>query len=358
MSQKGKTVVVGMSGGVDSSVSALLLKEQGYQVVGIFMKNWEEIDPDSGQCSSQKDFEDVAKTCAKIDIPYYTVNFVKEYKDLVFKEFLEEYKKGHTPNPDILCNREIKFKMFYDKAMELGADYIATGHYCQNIEGKLHKGLDGNKDQSYFLYAINGNVLKNVLFPIGGMEKTQVRKIAQTYDLTVSDKKDSTGICFIGERRFDKFLSEYISTKPGPFKTLDGKVVGQHQGVSFYTVGQRRHLNLGGQGNRWFVIEKDVPNNVVYVERDPNHPRLFTQKIIADQINWISPPTFKTPYLCQAKIRYRQEDQTCTIESLDNKHLTISFKEPQKSVAIRQSIVFYEGAQCLGGAQIKKITSL
>ena len=358
MSQTQKTVVVGMSGGVDSSVAAILLKEQGFQVVGLFMKNWEEAGSDPSQCSAQKDYEDVAKTCAQIDIPYYSVNFVKEYEELVFSEFVEEYKKGHTPNPDILCNREIKFKMFYNKAMELGADYIATGHYCRNKNGQLLKGLDPQKDQSYFLYAINGKVLNNVIFPVGELEKKEVRKIAEKYNLEVSTKKDSTGICFIGERRFDKFLSQYIKTEKGPFKTLDGKTVGEHQGASFYTIGQRRHLNLGGNGGRWFVIEKDMANNTVYVERDPKHPKLYTRSIRADQVSWINPFNHNTPFHCHAKIRYRQEDQPCTIESYDGEEIVVSFDTPQKSVAIRQSIVFYQSDKCIGGAQIKKINNL
>ena len=266
------TVVVGMSGGVDSSVTALLLKQQGYRVIGIYMKNWEELD-ENGVCTSAADFEDVAQTCSQLNIPFQAVNFTEEYKQNVFRNFIDEYEKGHTPNPDILCNKEIKFKVFFQKAMDLGADFLATGHYCRTDGKTLMKGKDPGKDQSYFLYAVDQTVLKKVLFPIGDLEKSEVRKIAAEYDLPTKTKKDSTGICFIGERKFRSFLSNYIKTQKGEFRLLDGTVVGEHEGACFYTVGQRKHLGLGGQGERWFVVDKNTDENIVYVERGniPNY---------------------------------------------------------------------------------------
>jgi tRNA-specific 2-thiouridylase len=256
-----------MSGGVDSSVTAALLREQGYRVIGLFMKNWEETGPDD-QCTSAQDWEDVQRVCEKLDIPHYAVNFAKEYWDGVFAQFLKEYQQGYTPNPDILCNREIKFKVFFEKAMQLGADYLATGHYCQNrldaTSGRyqLVKGTDPGKDQTYFLYAIDGSVLDRVLFPIGDTHKSEVRRIAEKYDLATKAKKDSTGICFIGERDFTQFLSQYVQTKPGSFRLLDGTRVGTHQGAAFYTPGQRKGLGLGGQGEPWFVVGKDAARKV------------------------------------------------------------------------------------------------
>jgi tRNA-specific 2-thiouridylase len=351
-----KTVVVGMSGGVDSSVAAALLLEQGYNVIGIFMKNWDEKDA-SGQCTAAKDYEDVIKVCDKLNIPYYSVEFVKEYWDNVFSQFLDEYKQGYTPNPDILCNREIKFKAFYDKAMELGADYLATGHYCQNkvVNGKhcLVKGLDQGKDQTYFLYAINGDVLDNVLFPIGHLQKSEVRKIAEQYDLSTKTKKDSTGICFIGERNFREFISGYIESQKGAFRHLDGTYVGEHLGCCFYTLGQRKGLGLGGPGKPWFVVGKDMITNTVFVERGGDHPALLCDDLTANEITWIQKDFNPTlPYKCKAKVRYRQHDQECVIESIENGVMTVCFSEPQRAVTPRQSIVFYDGEICLGGAMI------
>jgi len=263
-----KTIIVGMSGGVDSSVTAALLKEQGHNVIGMFMKNWEEED-ENGVCQASKEFADVVKVCEKLNIPYYSVEFVKEYRENVFQNFLEEYEAGHTPNPDILCNREIKFKVFFDKAMELGADYLATGHYCQHlfIDGKhrLVKGRDSRKDQTYFLYTMREKVLEKVLFPIGHLEKSEVREIAKKYDLVTQDKKDSTGICFIGERNFKHFLSQYIQLRPGNFENLAGEIVGTHDGSVYYTIGQRKGLGLGGQGETCFVVDKYTDRNVVIV---------------------------------------------------------------------------------------------
>ncbi len=359
-----KTVIVGMSGGVDSSVTAAVLKEQGYNVIGMFMKNWEEED-ENGVCQASKEFADVVKVCEKLDIPYYSVEFVKEYRDNVFKNFLEEYEAGFTPNPDILCNREIKFKVFFEKAMELGADYLATGHYCQHkvIEGKSHlvKGVDQRKDQTYFLYTMREEVLEKVLFPIGHLEKTEVRAIAEKYDLATKHKKDSTGICFIGERNFKNFLSQYLQLKSGDFETLDGTVVGQHDGSAYYTIGQRKGLGLGGQGEPWFVVDKETDRNVVIVERGEMHPALFCDELWASEYSFVDPhflENAKFPMKVGAKIRYRQPDVEATIESFENGLLHVTFSEAQRAVTLRQSIVFYSDIAgervCLGGAMIEK----
>ncbi len=350
-----KTVIVGMSGGVDSSVAALILKKQGYNVIGMFMKNWEEED-ENGVCQASKEFADVVKVCEKIDIPYYSVEFIKEYRDNVFAHFLTEYEQGHTPNPDILCNREIKFKVFYEKARELGADILATGHYCQTDgSGRLLKALDGNKDQTYFLYAVKKSVLENVLFPLGGLQKNEVRAIAQEFGLATAAKKDSTGICFIGERNFKNFLSQYLPAKPGNFELLSGEVVGQHDGCAFYTPGQRKGLGLGGQGEPWFVIGKDVLRNVVIVERGERHPAMYCDELTATDIDWIDPNfVLKGDMRLKAKVRYRQADQECVVRVLEDGRLHVRFDIPQRAVTPRQSVVFYQGDVCLGGAMIEK----
>ncbi|MFG1483679.1 tRNA 2-thiouridine(34) synthase MnmA [Halobacteriovorax sp. HFRX-2_2] len=358
----GKTVIVGMSGGVDSSVCAALLKEQGYNVIGMFMKNWEEQD-ENGNCKASLEFEDVVAVCEKLDIPYYSVDFVKEYRDNVFANFLEEYEQGFTPNPDILCNREIKFKVFFNKAMELGADYLATGHYCQTkkIDGKskLIKGLDNNKDQTYFLYTIKSKVLDKVLFPVGAIEKPQVREIAKKYDLITHDKKDSTGICFIGERNFKNFLSNYIHIKEGDFELLDGTKVGRHSGSAFYTIGQRKGLGLGGPGEPWFVVGKDTERNVVIVERGEKHGALYADYLTATDLSWVDEEFWPEAGMkLKAKIRYRQKDQECTITEVSEDFVRVDFDTPQRAIAKRQSIVFYtniEGEEvCLGGGMIKE----
>ncbi|MDC1174422.1 tRNA 2-thiouridine(34) synthase MnmA [Bacteriovoracaceae bacterium] len=358
----GKTVVIGMSGGVDSSVCAALLKEAGCNVIGLFMKNWEDLD-ENGVCNASKDYKDVIKVCEKLDIPYYSVEFVKEYRENVFHHFVEEYKAGHTPNPDILCNREIKFKVFFDKAMELGADFLATGHYCQNIisgeRNRLVKGNDQGKDQTYFLYTIKEKILEKVLFPIGHLQKSEVREIAQKYDLATKNKKDSTGICFIGERNFKNFLSQYIDFKEGNFETLSGEVVGRHTGSAYYTMGQRKGLGLGGQGEPWFVVGKDIEKNIVIVERGENHPALFADELWANELEWVSGELDeKLPLKCRAKIRYRQKDQSCTLHSIQDGVAHITFDESQRSITIRQSIVFYKEEDglniCLGGGMISK----
>ncbi|MBS0634417.1 MAG: tRNA 2-thiouridine(34) synthase MnmA [Verrucomicrobia bacterium] len=351
-----KTVVVGMSGGVDSAVSALLLKEQGYSVIGMFMKNWEEeID---GVCPATEDFADVVRVATKLDIPYYPINFSKEYKEQVFADFLLELQKGNTPNPDILCNREIKFKLLLETAMKLGADSLATGHYAQNIfsdsQYKLTKGADLTKDQTYFIYTLNQEIMSKVLFPIGHMAKTEVRKIAKAHDLAVAEKKDSTGICFIGERNFRQFLSQHLGYKPGTFRTLDGKVVGHHQGVAYYTIGQRRGLAIGGAGDAWFAVGKDVEENIVWVVQGAMHPALFADELTAHTASWVGDIPGPFPYHCSAKIRYRQEDQPCVIEKIENGVLHVRFNVPQRAITPQQSIVFYKDSTCLGGAIIAK----
>ena len=352
-----KTVVIGMSGGVDSSVCAALLKEQGYKVIGLFMKNWEELD-EHGVCQSSKEYADVISVCERLDIPYYSVDFIAEYRDQVFAHFVEEYKLGYTPNPDVLCNREIKFKVFFDKAMEMGADYLATGHYCQNgvVDGKhaLIKGADPLKDQSYFLYTIKSEILEKVLFPVGNIPKTEVRKIAAKYDLATKEKKDSTGICFIGERNFKNFLSNYVTFTPGNFETLEGQIVGEHTGAVYYTLGQRKGLGLGGQGEPWFVVGKDMSRNVVIVERGEFHPHLYSDSLTATELSLVNGSWNKTlPFKCSAKIRYRQKDQPCTITKIEGDRVTVEFDTPQRAITPRQSVVFYDGDICLGGAMIE-----
>lgn len=348
------TVVVGMSGGVDSSVTAVLLKEQGYRVIGLFMKNWEEPGED-GVCPSAVEFEDVVRVCDQIGIPYYSVNFVKEYRENVFAHFLREFKAGNTPNPDILCNREIKFKVLLDKALELGADFLATGHYCQNRlqDGVCHllKGLDQGKDQSYFLHAITEKALQKVLFPVGHLQKSEVRKIAKKHQLATSEKKDSTGICFIGERDFKEFLSKYIPYTPGDFEDLDGRKLGRHDGVAYYTPGQRKGLGIGGAGDAWFVVGKDILRNVVILAQGDRHPALYCDDLVATDLSWINGPP-RLPFVCKAKVRYRQPDQECFIKSVEDGKALVSFAIPQRAVSVGQSVVFYDGDTCLGGGTI------
>ncbi len=350
-----QTVIVGMSGGVDSTVSALLLKEQGYRVVGVFMRNWDDSAETDSSCKAQRDWSDVASACAQIDIPYYVFDFRKEYYDHVFTPFLAEYKKGKTPNPDILCNKKIKFDFFLKKALSLGADYIATGHYARIADGKLLKGVDNNKDQSYFLYSIDRKCFDKVLFPLGDMNKTTVRKIAKDNSLDVYNKKDSTGICFIEEKKFRPFMQKYIPKSAGDFVLLSGEVVGKHEGACFYTIGQRRGLNLGGEGKRWFVVKKDIEKNVVYVERDHDHSQLYTTCLEASSLNWLCDIVTGIQITCCAKIRYRQADQDCIAYFVEEDRLKVKFSKPQRGVALSQSIVFYEGDVCLGGGVVDKI---
>jgi tRNA-specific 2-thiouridylase len=352
-----KTVVVGMSGGVDSSVAALLLKKQNYHVIGMFMKNWEEKD-ENGICSSTRDYEDVVKVCQQLDIPFYSVNFVEEYRHQVFSYFLSELRAGFTPNPDVLCNREIKFKVFLEKAISLGADFLATGHYCQKSSRpdapELLKGVDPNKDQSYFLYTIPSSSLQKVLFPIGHLLKTQVRKIAKEFGLATAEKKDSTGICFIGKRDFKEFTGRYLGYTPGKFENLKGAVIGQHDGIAFYTIGQRKGLRIGGPGNAWFVIGKDIERNVVIIEQGEDHPALYKSALIATELCWVA-GIFPSPlpFSCSAKIRYRQPEQSCMIEKIEDGKAYIRFNRAQRAITPRQSIVFYEGDRCLGGGIIQ-----
>ncbi|MBC76832.1 MAG: tRNA 2-thiouridine(34) synthase MnmA [Halobacteriovoraceae bacterium] len=351
-----KTVICGMSGGVDSYVSVLVLKLQGYNTFGLFMRNWEEND-ENGVCAAEEDFKDVIKVCEKIDVPYYSVDFTKEYWDKVFSNFLEEYKEGHTPNPDILCNKEIKFNVFFQKAKELGADYLATGHYCRKVvEGGrscLVKGVDKGKDQTYFLYTMQEKVLDEVLFPVGDLPKKVVREIAADFELATSAKKDSTGICFIGERNFKEFLSNYIKSQAGEFVNLENnQKMGAHSGYCFYTIGQRKGLGIGGPGGPWFVAGKDVETNTVYVVEGEKHPALYSQTLWFNEPSWVGDePNF--PIKCKAKARYRQPDQDCTVYKEGDLY-RVEFEVPQRAIALRQSVVFYDGEICLGGGVIHK----
>jgi len=361
-------VVVGLSGGVDSAVSAYLLQQQGYEVVAIFMKNWED-DDDSEYCSSNEDFVDAASVADVLGIEIEHVNFAAEYKDRVFAEFLREYQAGRTPNPDVLCNAEIKFKAFLDHAMRLGAEKIATGHYARVRERKLGgltrfellKGLDGSKDQSYFLHRLSQAQLAKTLFPVGELRKTVVRQIAEQIGLPNAKKKDSTGICFIGERPFREFLNRYISKEPGPIKEPRGRVIGQHQGLSFYTLGQRQGLGIGGVKEKgaqrgggehapWFVARKDIEKNTLWVVQGHDHPWLLSSALEADDLSWIAgtPPA---PGAYAAKTRYRQADAPCTlVETAAG--LRLEFEEPQWAVTPGQSAVLYDGEVCLGGGVI------
>lgn len=349
-----------MSGGVDSSVAAALLLEEGYDVIGLFMQNWEEED-DSGVCTAVTDYEDVKRVCNKLKIPYYTVNFAKIYWDKVFKYFLEEYEKGRTPNPDVLCNREIKFGPFLEYAKELGADYIATGHYAkvERVDGKtyLKKAMDTNKDQTYFLNQLSQKQLEMVLFPLGDICKPKVREIAEKYGLSTAEKKDSTGICFIGERHFREFLKNYIPCKRGDIVDKDGKKVGEHEGVMYYTLGQRRGLNIGGtkdgNGDRWFVIDKDIRNNKLIVSQGEGE-ELFSKGLVTYKVNWIpEEPTEKT-FDCYAKFRYRQPDQRVRV-TIESDKVRVDFYEKQRAVTPGQYVVFYTETDCLGGGVIEEV---
>ena len=344
-----KKVVVAMSGGVDSSVALHLVKQQGFAPIGLFMKNWEETD--EGSCSAAHDFEDVASVCEKLQVPYYTVNFSKEYYNLVFQDFLDGYKAGLTPNPDILCNREIKFKYLLNKALEMDADFLATGHYARNINGQLMRSLDTNKDQSYFLYTLTSSVLSKVLFPIGALEKKEVREIAKKLGLSTAEKKDSTGICFIGKKDFRPFLSKYLQAQSGPLQTLSGKHVGNHEGAAYYTLGQRKGLGIGGPGEPWFVVGKDIEKNIVFVEQG-DHPALYHKGLIASTLSWVGGHPPSSLFRATAKIRYRQIDADCEITCLDDGRLNVLFDKNQKAITPGQSVVFYQGDICLGGAII------
>ena len=355
-------VIVGMSGGVDSSVAALLLIEQGYQVEGLFMKNWDE-DDGSEYCTAIADLADAQQVCDKLGITLHTANFAADYWDNVFEHFLEEYRAGRTPNPDILCNREIKFKVFLDYAQILGADYIATGHYTRvdNATGhaRLLKGLDNNKDQSYFLHAVEERAFAKSLFPVGELYKPEVRAIADKHGFVTSDKKDSTGICFIGERRFKDFLEQYIPAQPGVMETPEGVTMGEHQGLMFYTIGQRQGLGIGGVKDSgdapWYTLDKDLDRNVLIVGQGSEHPLLFNDHLAASGINWINgQPSAAEPLHCMAKTRYRQPDQGCSVQVDTQGSCVVSFNEPQRAVTPGQSVVFYQGDCCLGGGVIER----
>ncbi|WP_409526330.1 tRNA 2-thiouridine(34) synthase MnmA [Nitrincola sp. MINF-07-Sa-05] len=352
-------VIVGMSGGVDSSVSALLLMQQGYQVEGLFMKNWEE-DDGTEYCTAMQDLADAQAVCDKLGIKLHTANFAAEYWDNVFEHFLTEYKAGRTPNPDILCNREIKFKAFLDYAKVLGADLIATGHYVRRGERDGHtcllKGLDQNKDQSYFLHQVGEEQLQQTLFPVGELEKPAVRALAEEHDLITHDKKDSTGICFIGERRFRDFLQQYLPAQPGKIETPDGDVIGEHQGLMYYTIGQRQGLRIGGLKNYpeepWFSAEKDLERNVLIAVQGQQHPMLYSEWLSLSEIFWINEPP-PLPLTCEAKVRYRQPDQACRVEVHPELGYIVHFDTPQRAVTPGQSVVFYRDDQCLGGGVIE-----
>ncbi|MFT3742162.1 MAG: tRNA 2-thiouridine(34) synthase MnmA [Gammaproteobacteria bacterium] len=349
--------MVGLSGGVDSAVAALLLKQQGHDVTGVFMQNWQEGDP---LCPADQDLRDAQAVCQQLDIPFQTIQFVQEYWDKVFQYFLDEYAAGRTPNPDILCNREIKFKAFLQYALAQGADYIATGHYARISETEhsfqLLKGLDANKDQSYFLYTLQQPALSKSLFPLGHLEKNAVRQLAAEAGFKNHAKKDSTGICFIGERKFREFLGEYLLARPGSIETETGRVIGEHRGLMFYTLGQRQGLGIGGQREAlttpWYVIAKDLSRNVLVVGQGHDHPRLLSRSLSCEQLSWVAGVEPTSPLRCSAKTRYRQRDNPCTLTRETSDRYQVVFDAPEWAVTPGQSVVFYQGDVCLGGGVI------
>ena len=358
-----ENIVVGLSGGVDSAVAALLLKEQGHTVTGLFMKNWEDDDTDDN-CSSRQDFIDAVAVADRVGIDIEAVNFAAEYKERVFNEFLREYQAGRTPNPDVQCNAEIKFRCFLDHAIALGADRIATGHYAQlrEVDGlqQLLKAEDGSKDQSYFLYRLTQEQLAKTQFPLGGLLKREVREIARRADLPVHDKKDSTGICFIGERPFREFLARYLPAQPGEIVTAAGEIVGRHQGLMFHTLGQRHGLGIGGRrhghpatdGEPWYVAAKDLARNRLVVVQGHAHPDLLTSALVATDCTWIAGTPPRTRWVYGAKTRYRQPDSACALSSADAQRCVVEFAAPQWAVTPGQSVVIYESRVCLGGGVI------
>ena len=357
-----KKVICGMSGGVDSSVSAFILQQQGYQVEGLFMKNWEE-DDDTDYCTAAADLADAQAVCDKLGIKLHKIHFAAEYWDNVFEHFLSEYKAGRTPNPDILCNKEIKFKAFLEYAAEdLGANYIATGHYVRrrgtDDNAQLLRGLDANKDQSYFLYTLSSKQVGQSLFPVGDIEKPIVRAIAEDLGLITAKKKDSTGICFIGERKFKDFLSRYLPAQPGNIRTVEGDIIGRHDGLMYHTLGQRKGLGIGGvkgaSEEAWYVVEKDLVNNELIVAQGHDHSALLSTGLIAQQLHWVDRQPIREPLRCTVKTRYRQTDVPCTIEPIDDESIKVIFDEPQIAVTPGQSAVFYLDEVCLGGGIIEQ----
>jgi len=358
MNEAATKVMLGVSGGVDSSVAALLLQQAGYRVEGLFMQNWEE-DERSGPCTTDADRKDAVAVCGRLGIPFHARNFAAEYWDGVFEHFLAEYRAGRTPNPDVLCNREIKFKTFLEEAHSLGAEKIATGHYarvdCRDGLYRLLRAVDMAKDQSYFLHALGQQALAATLFPLGEMEKPRVRELAREAALPTHAKKDSTGICFIGERDFRSFLSQYIPARAGEMRTPEGELIGEHQGVMYYTLGQRNGLGIGGRhgasGEAWYVVGKDVPANVLYIAQGGENHWLYSQRLQTEAPNWVAGAAPANPFRCTAKTRYRQIDQPCLVTVLDD-GLEVRFDDPQRAVTPGQSVVFYDDLVCLGGAVI------
>lgn len=356
-----KTVVIGMSGGVDSSVAALLLKEKGYNVIGLFMRNWDSTinndflgNPDLNNdiCPQERDYNDAKNICDKLNIPLYRVDYVKEYWDNVFTYFLDELKKGRTPNPDVMCNKYIKFDLFYKKAKELGADYIATGHYAKIIDGNLYKASDKNKDQSYFLAYVNKEIFKDVIFPLQDIEKPEVRKIALENDLITAKKKDSTGICFIGERNFTNFLKNYLPNIPGKIVDVEtNEILGEHVGLMYYTIGQRKGLNLGGGDNKIFVVKKDIENNILYVAKGNENKYLYSTEAIIEDFNFLIDKRINK---CSCKFRYRQKDIECKVKYINDNTLKVIY-DKAKAVTPGQFCVLYDGEQCIGGGIIKEV---
>ncbi|HLE94673.1 MAG TPA: tRNA 2-thiouridine(34) synthase MnmA [Sulfuricaulis sp.] len=353
-------IVVGISGGVDSAVAALLLKRAGHEVTGLFMKNWEE-DDTADYCSAAEDLGMASSVCDRLGIPLKTVNFATEYWDRVFSYFLTEYRAGRTPNPDVLCNKEIKFKAFLEHARVLDADYIATGHYARvtHQDGRYHllKARDVNKDQSYFLHLLGQEALAQTLFPIGNLTKAEVRQLAKQEGLANFDRPDSTGICFIGERNFKSFLARYLAAQPGELRTLAGTLKGHHDGVIYYTIGQRHGLGIGGQGEAWYVVGKDVSRNILYVGQGEQNSALYSEALISGVPHWIGGALPNRLEKLYAKTRYRQPDQSCTVALLDM-GLRVSFDMAQRAIAPGQSVVFYDGEECLGGGIIEQALAL
>lgn len=350
-----KHVIVGVSGGVDSAVAALLLLEQGYRVSAMFMKNWEEDDTDE-HCAAAEDFQEARAVCARLEIPLHAVNFAHDYWERVFAHFLREYRAGRTPNPDVLCNKEIKFKAFLDHALRLGADAIATGHYARVAFDRGYQRLltarDADKDQTYFLHALGQRALTHTLFPLGTLLKSEVRARARAAGLPNHARKDSTGICFIGERRFKAFLNRYLPAQPGDIRTTTGEDKGRHDGLMFYTIGQRHGLGIGGPGEPWYVVDKDLSRNVLVVAQGDAHPALYTQGLLTEEASWIAEPP-SLPVACEAKTRYRQHAQSCTVHARLDGGLHVEFTAPQRAVTPGQSVVFYRDGECLGGAVIR-----